>query len=90
MTISVYMIMLNRDYPVAGDLLYQQIENNSDNAKIILDMEGVSLLPSMFLNPSLGRIIREKGVDYLKSKLVFTNISVSDSKRIKEYVQRFA
>ena len=90
MTISVYMIMLNRDYPAAGDLLYQQIENNSDDTRIILDMDGVSLLPSMFLNPSLGRIIREKGVDYLKSKLVFTNISASDSRRIKEYVQRFA
>ena len=90
MTISVYLIMLNRDYPTAGDMLYQQIEENKDTNRIVLDMEGVSLLPSMFLNPSLGRIIREKGVDYLKSKLVFTNISVSDSRRIKEYVARFA
>ena len=90
MTISVYLIMLNRDYPTAGDMLYQQIEENKDTNRIVLDMEGVSLLPSMFLNPSLGRIIREKGVDYLKSKLVFTNISVSDSRRIKEYVERFA
>ena len=90
MTISVYLIMLNRDYPTAGELLYQQIVQSKEDSKIILDMNGVSLLPSMFLNPSLGRIIRENGVEYLKSKLVFTNISVGDSRRIKEYVQRFA
>ena len=90
MTISVYSIMQNRDYPTAGDLLYQQIMSGQNEHIIILDMDGISLLPSMFLNPSLGRLIKENGVNYVKDKIVFKNIKSADSKRIVEYVRRFA
>ena len=90
MTISVYVIMQNRDYPTAGELLYREIMSRKADPTIVLDMEGISLLPSMFLNPSLGRIIKENGVDYIKDRIVFKNIKSSDSKRIIEYVKRFS
>ena len=82
--------MQNRDYPTAGELLYREIMSRKADPTIVLDMEGISLLPSMFLNPSLGRIIKENGVDYIKDRIVFKNIKSSDSKRIIEYVKRFS
>ena len=90
MTISVYAIMQNRDYPTAGEILYREIMSRKADPTIVLDMEGISLLPSMFLNPSLGRIIKENGVEYIKDRIVFKNIKSSDSKRIIEYVKRFS
>jgi hypothetical protein len=41
-------------------------------------MEGVSLLPSMFLNPSLCRIIMEKGLPYMKDKISFVTPILGD------------
>ena len=82
--------MQGNDYPTAGELLYGIIMKDIDSEdRIVLDMEGVSLIPSMFLNTSLGRIIRERGVPFVKAKLGFANIKASDANRIREYVGRF-
>ncbi len=82
--------MRDNDYPTAGEVLYGMIMKDMDSSdKIVLDMDGVSLIPSMFLNTSLGRIIRERGVAFVKSKLGFSNIKSSDANRIREYVGRF-
>lgn len=90
-SISVFPIMRENDYPTAGDVVYGLIMKNIDSADIItLDMKGVSLIPSMFLNTSLGRIIQERGLDFVKAKLTFTNIKSSDANRIKAYVGRFS
>lgn len=47
--------------------------NSSD--KITIDMEGVSSLPSMFLNVSIGKFIDEFGFETLKKKISFTKIT---------------
>ena len=89
-TIAVLPIMNGKDFPAAGEALYLVIMKNIDiQDRIVLNMEGVPLLPSMFLNTSIGRIINERGVDYLKSKITFSNIKASDANRVREYVQRF-
>ena len=83
--------MKDKDYPTAGSDLYRVISDKIDvEDKIDLDLEGVSLIPSMFLNVSIGKIIKERGLDFMKSKITFSNIKSSDAKRIKEYVGRFA
>ena len=89
-SIAILPIMQDRDYPAAGDALYQFIVNNIDNAdKFVLDMRDVPMLPSMFLNTSLGRLIDEKGVSFVKEKFAFTNIKASDAARLRDYVNRF-
>ena len=89
-SIDVKQIMDGRDFPTAGAYLYSMIIPHIDTEdKIYLDLQGVSVLPSMFLSMSFGKIIKERGVAFLKSKLVFTNIKASDITRIKEYVARF-
>lgn len=90
-TISVLPIMNGKDYPSAGESLYVVIMQNVQNQdKIVLDMSGVSMLPSMFLNTSLGRIITEQGAPYVKEKISFSNIKASDAQRLTDYIRRFA
>lgn len=89
-SITVFPIMQGNDYPTAGNLLYGMIMKDIDREdKIVLNMEGVSLIPSMFLNTSLGRIIHERGVPFVKAKFGFSNIKASDANRIRDYVGRF-
>ena len=88
-TIQVNNIMEGIDYPTSGNILYSIIISKADIVdSIILDMTGVKLMPSVFLNTSIGRIISEKGVDFLKNKISFKNIRTSDVARLKDYVNR--
>ena len=90
-TINVYDLMQNRSYPDAGTQLYQIMSEKIDDVeKIDLNLANVSLVPSMFLNVSFGRFIRERGADFIKQKITFSNITANQAKRIKEYVERFA
>ena len=89
--ISVSPVLMENDYPTAGSIIYKMIMRDVDSVdKIVLDMDGVSLIPSMFLNTSLGRIIKERGVDFVKQKFSFSHIKASDANRIREYVGRFS
>lgn len=61
--ISVSTIFQGRNYPDAGDVLYSVLNDNLDKQdRIILDFKDVTLVPSMFLNTSLGKIIGERGL----------------------------
>lgn len=82
-------IMRDRSYPDAGKALYDAILLSLDSDKIILDFNGISSVPSMFLNVSIGRLISERGVEFIKGKIGFSNITASQVQRIKEYVGRF-
>ena len=88
--ISVSTIFQGRNYPDAGDLLYSVLNDNLDKQdRIILDFKDVTLVPSMFLNTSLGKIIGERGAGIIRQKIAFSNISASQIAHIREYVQRF-
>lgn len=88
--ISVSTIFQGRNYPDAGDVLYSVLNNNLDKQdRIILDFKDVTLVPSMFLNTSLGKIIGERGAGIIRQKIAFSNISASQIAHIREYVQRF-
>lgn len=88
--ISVSTIFQGRNYPDAGDVLYSVLNDNLDkHDRIILDFKDVTLVPSMFLNTSLGKIIGERGAGIIRQKIAFSNISASQIAHIREYVQRF-
>lgn len=87
-SIKLLPIMSGRTYPDAGALLYDRIAPILDTEdSIILDLEGVDLLPSMFLNVSIGRIIKEHGLQAIK-KISFRNITKSQVQRIKNYIDK--
>lgn len=85
-TIRLYDVMVGKDFPDAGNCLYDLIVKNKNTSdKIVIDLDGVSSLPSMFLNVSIGRYIEEFGLDSLK-QISFTRITKSQANRLAEYI----
>ena len=83
-------LLEGKTYPQAGAELYDILVQKIDEPKIVLDMTGVSILPSMFSNMSIGKFIDNYGVDVLRSKISFHKISVSQAQRIKDYVHKYS
>lgn len=88
--INVSDIMLGKSFPDAGGSLYDILTSNLDKDRIVLDMKGVTVIPSLFLNTSLGRLMNEKGVAVVRQKIAFCNIPASQMAHIREYVRRYA
>lgn len=59
-----------------------------DSQKVVLDMDGVTSLPSIFLNVSFGRLIDEKGFDFIH-KLTFLKITKVQADRLKKYIDSY-
>lgn len=77
--------MANKTYPEAGEILFDMLaEKIKSENKIILDLEGVVSLPSMFLNMSIGRFIETYGVDLLRQKISFAKINFQRISRIAQ------
>lgn len=89
-SINIQALLEGKTYPQAGAELYDILVQKMDEPKIVLDMTGVSILPSMFLNMSIGKFIDNYGVDVLRSKISFHKISVSQAQRIKDYVHKYS
>lgn len=88
--INVSDIMTGKSYPDAGASLYVILTQNLDKDRIVLDMKGITVVPSMFLNTSIGRLITEKGVSVVKQKIAFCNILTSQMAHIREYVRQYS
>ena len=79
-----------RDYRKAGEELYCiMIEKRKDGESVKLDMSGVEAIPSLMLNPCVGRYIDEYGLDELRKNLSFANILKSQALRFKDYIQHY-
>jgi len=87
-TIHLSEIMKDRSFPASGEMLYNEIERHIDCGKIKLDLTGVTSLPSMFLNVSIGRFFNEYGYEKLANKISFANISKSQADRISDYIDK--
>lgn len=88
-SINLQAIMANKTYPKAGEILFDILaEKIKSETKIVLDLDGVVSLPSMFLNMSIGKFIETYGVDLLRQKISFAKISATQAERIKDYINR--
>ena len=52
-------------------------------------MSDVDLLPSMFLNVSIGKLIDTYGKQKVKETISFTMITRSQASRLKDYFERY-
>lgn len=87
--VSLVEIMQGRPYPDSGKDLYAILDRFlSNESKIVLDMQGVISLPSMFLNVSIGKIIEKYGVGAISGKIEFEHISSSQARRLTEYINK--
>ena len=86
--VSIDTLMKGKTFPEAGADLFDIISPAFDSDdKIILDMKDVDVLPSMFLNPSIGHLIKERGKSVI-SKFSFRNVTKTQVERIKMYIDK--
>ena len=84
------ILISHANLPDAGAKFYKIIVCAiSTGDKVVADMDGVSSLPSIFLNVSLGKIIDEYDMDTLKQHVSFSNITRSQAERLKDYLIRY-
>ena len=89
--INLKDIMANQSLPDAGNRLFDVMMSKLNAGEnVILDLDGVPSLPSIFLNTSIGKFIEEKGVDQLKQKVSFAHISRGQAERLQVYIRKFA
>ena len=90
-SINLHDLLAGKTYPESGVELYGLLEEKmNDSERIVLDMTGVTSLPSMFLNVSIGRFIKEHGYQTLKEKVSFSNISRVQAEYIADYARKVA
>ena len=79
----------SNDLEHAGNVLYDNIKDAiTRKEQVSINMNGVSSLPSILLNVSLGRIIDEKGKGTLKNYVV-SQITKLQAIRLKDYMMRY-
>jgi hypothetical protein len=83
----MFDIVDGKDFLSSGNELYEKIMENNHCDRIVLNMEGITMLPSVFLNVSLGRYIEEFGLDKAR-KITFSNITKQQAERIKDYIRK--
>ena len=82
--------MENVSLTQAGNVLYDKMnECVLTEDKLVMDMSGVSSIPSIFLNMSFGQFIDKYGVEKLKNMVSFTNITRTQAERITDYLKRY-
>lgn len=75
------------DLPQAGNIFYDKVmDAESRSEKVIVNMENVTSLPSIFLNVSIGRIIDDFGIQWVKDHLSFTRITKAQALRLSDYL----
>ena len=91
MTITIKDALNGRAFPDAGAYLYDTMMSNIDTQdKFIWDLSGVSELPSMFLNMCLAKLVKERGAEFVKSRISFANITKAQAHRIVDYVNKIS
>ena len=80
-TIKLNTIMRSDDFVASGGLLFNKMKAAIENAdRVVVDMEDVTSLPSMFLNVSFGKFIDEYVVDRLTKQ---------QPERISDYIEKY-
>ena len=90
-TINIKEVLESQNsLPNAGKILYNTIVDAiASDDKGVANMEGVSSLPSVFLNVSIGKIIDEYDMETLKSHIMFSKITRHQADRLKDYLLRY-
>lgn len=54
----------------------------------VLDLQGVSDLPSLFFNMCLKRLVDDRGCEFVKSRVRFKNISKCQAAWLVDYLDK--
>ncbi len=74
----------------SGATFYDIVKDGvSKNKKVVVDMESVTSLPSVFLNVSIGRIIYEFGTEAMRH-FTFVKITKVQAERLQKYLSSYS
>ena len=74
----------------AGEVFYRRlVDAISKDEKVVVDMTGVSYIPSVFLNVSVGRILDQFGTGSLKRHMSFAKITKQQAGRLTDYIAKY-
>lgn len=89
-TIIINNIITEKTLVQSGNLLFDEINKSMNaNEKLVIDMNGVSSLPSIFMNVSFGQFIDIYGLEKLLSIIQIKNITKIQAERISNYFRRY-
>lgn len=89
-TVKINNIISENTLVQSGNLLFDEINKCMNaNEKLVIDMNGVSSLPSIFMNVSFGQFIDNYGLEKLLSIVQIINITRTQAERISDYFKRY-
>ena len=78
-----------RSFPEAGDYVYNlMLPFAGTDEEFVLDLQGVSDLPSLFLIMCLKRFVDDRGAEFVKSRVRFKNISKRQAAWLVDYLEK--
>ena len=81
----------NSDLTIAGTMFYDIIKKEISNGQtVVVDMESVTSLPSIFLNVSFGKIIDEFGLNTIRQHISFIKITKIQAERLQKYLGAYS
>ena len=91
MQIMIKDALDGRSFPEAGDYVYNLMLPLADtDEEFVLDMQGVSGLPSLFFNMCLKRFVNDRGCEFVKSRVRFNNKSRLEVAWLVDYLEKIS
>jgi len=85
-TILLSEILNDNDYANGGTVVYDIAQSAiANNDIIVIDMQNVDSVPTVFMNTSFGKLMDIFGVDRIKKSFRFKNILKTQVERISKY-----
>ena len=89
MQIMIKDVLDGRSFPEAGDYVYNLMLPFADtDEEFVLDLQGVSDLPSLFFNMCLKRFADDRGAEFVKGRVRFKNISKCQVAWLVDYLEK--
>ena len=91
MIIVIKEALDGRPFPEAGEYVYNLMLPFADrDEERVLDLQGVSALPSLFFNMCLKRFVNDRGCEFVKSRVRFKNISRLEVAWLVDYLEKIS
>jgi hypothetical protein len=87
-TIRLMDVVAGTATNVEGIMLFNVVDNIlSNNQKVRLSLEGATPFSTSFLNSSIGSLVDKYGIETIRKRLVFSNLTKSQIKKITSYFE---
>lgn len=88
--VSLKDILKDKSYADGGLVLFDIADKAiPDGDTVVIDMEGVLSIPTLFMNTSFGDLIVKHGIERTKKIFLFNNVNRIQFEKIQKYFNDF-